>query len=566
MQQNSNKEATNQHDSNLIIIKDQIPEKTLRPYMLSEDRLTMLQRYRVYVNGYNEYVKKRNEDIKIYNKRVSEFVTTHKLEQQAIVANSNFKNKIHKGIKVKWLSIKDYNLFVASQNGTMLLLTKKLHRKIKAMHERTFEVILWQYGNQLADLRNHLKTLDTKLGVSFPKAKITSTGIAHLTNDGQPRILYSSRTVQNHIYRLRDAGILTEYRFHGSKKPVNFFINKAIFCMHEKQITLNDNQVVKVVLMQNFQDKSEDTRTFTKEIIKKVGNVDNHSQDAEVFSFAAENSNKNKNTYKNTRSDSPHKKSNQNEGKLGGGENFPKNELSEYLRGQVLYKTVFLNALTEHHYDTYSFSASNMTRRLETEARQGAMSREEFRELLLQQFVKIAAPIWKGQNVYYGSWHNAYLQIDDEYLCNPNGSIPRKETLLYMFGFLVYRIGRAKRFFRSKKQYVIHFPSIYFDATRKQPSEGGFAYTVKWLKQYQKYQDLRATRKQQAATKAGARRRQKTNEEKVRDQIKLYIKGTIALPQVYTYIETNKGIPNYFITEVPRLLRLLTNKEFDLYE
>ena len=135
-----------------------------------------------------------------------------------------------------------------------------------------------------------------------------------------------------------------------------------------------------------------------------------------------------------------------------------------------------------------------------------------------------------------------------------------------MFGFLIYRINRAKRFFKSKKEYCIHFPCIYFDPTRKRPSEGGFAYTVEWLKQYQKYTDMRATRKQQAAGKAGARRRQQTSEEKVRNKIKLYIKGEFSLPQLYTYIETNKGIPNYFVTEVPRFIEIETNKEFDLYE
>jgi uncharacterized protein (DUF2461 family) len=134
-----------------------------------------------------------------------------------------------------------------------------------------------------------------------------------------------------------------------------------------------------------------------------------------------------------------------------------------------------------------------------------------------------------------------------------------------MFGLLVYRINRAKRFFQSKKQYRIHYPCIYFDASRKKQYEGGFAYTLEWLKQYQKYRDLRATRKQQNATKAGRRRRQQTNEEKVRNQIKLYLKGRITLPQIYNYIETNKGIPNYFIGEVPRLLEIVTNKEFDLY-
>ncbi|EDP96220.1 hypothetical protein U8527_08920 [Kordia algicida OT-1] len=560
-----NSTATVQNGSSFIIIKDRIPKKTLRPYILSEDRLQMLKRYRSFVNSYNDSVKELNKEVSVYNKSVQEFIATYNLKQQAVTAQFNFENRQQQNSKVKWLSIKDYNSLVASTNGNMLLLPKRKYSKIKAMHERTFEVILWLYGNQLSELRKHLTALDTNLAVSFPKVKITATAIAHLTNDGERRILYSSRTVQNHIYRLRDAGIITDYSFHGTKKPVHFFINEAIFQMHDKSLTSDDNQTVTDFLTKKVRDKSEDTRTFTKEIIKKVGNVDNHSQNSEVFSFATENSSKNKNPHKIPKKDDRIKFSNENAGKLGG-EIFPKNCLSEYLRSQIQYRSELFQALTANHYDTYSFSASNMNKRLEVEAIKGAMSREEYRELLLQLFLKMAAPIWKDMNVYYGSWHNAYIHIDDEYLRNPNGSIPRKETLLYMFGFLVYRINRAKRFFNSKKVYRIHYPCIYFDPTRKKASEGGFAYTLQWLKQYQKYKDLRATRKQQRATKAGARRKQKTNEEKVRDKIKQYIKDEITLPQIYTYIETNKGIPNYFVSEVPRFIEIETNKEFDLYE
>lgn len=57
MQQDHNKTATDQNDSSFIIIKDQIPKKAFRPYILSEDRLEMLKRYRKYVNGYNDLVK-----------------------------------------------------------------------------------------------------------------------------------------------------------------------------------------------------------------------------------------------------------------------------------------------------------------------------------------------------------------------------------------------------------------------------------------------------------------------------------------------------------------------------
>ena len=536
------------------------------PYFLSEDKSETMQRYRMYVNSYNDKVKLLNKEIKEYNQRVQAFIVENNLKEQAATIQSNFKKQKTGEIINNMLSTADYNALVETKNTSMLLLKKTRYKPLRQAQEGTFEVILWLYSQQLIKLRKQLQLLSDGATVAFPKAQTNSYEIANFTKDGVPRVLQCRNTIRNHIHRLREAGVFAEYQSRGRKKPVSYFINEAIFVFRDNKITATEKQQVSNFKTQKFTLHSVDTRTFTKEIIKKVGNVDNHSQEAEVIPFADEKISKNKNTYKNTKEDKPLKTSNQNAGKLGGGENFPKNELSEYLRSLVQYKSVLLQSLTAHHYNNYSFSASNMNRRLDTESKDGAMSKEEFRELLLQQFLKLAAPIWKGKDVYYGSWHRAYQQIDDEYLRNPNGSIPRKETQLYMFGFLIYRITRAKRFFKSKKQYQIHFPCIYFDATRKLPSEGGFAYTLEWLKQYQKYKDMRMARKQQRATKAGARRRILTTEEKVRDKIKRYIKGEFTLPQVYHYIEQNKGIPNYFVSEVPRLLNTLTHKEFDLYE
>ncbi|MFK7749026.1 MAG: hypothetical protein AB8B65_11580 [Kordia sp.] len=548
------------------LISNYRPTQIECPYFLSEDKSETMQRYRIFINTYNSKVGALNKQVKAYNKRVHTFVAEHNLKAQAATANANFKSQKNNNTFNKELSVDDYNALVETTNSKMLLLTKKRYKAVKQAQEATFEVILWLYSQQLIKLRKQLQLLSDGVAVAFPKAQTNSYEIANFTKDGIARVLYCRNTIRNHIYRLREAGVFVEYQSRGGKKPVNYFINEAIFVFRDNTKASIENQQVSELETQKFTLHSVDTRTFTKEIIKKVGNVDNHSQEAEVISFADEKISKNKNTYKITKEDKPLKTSNQNAGKLGGGENFPKNELSEFLRSQVQYKSVLLQSLTAHHYDNYSFSASNMNRRLSTESTDGAMSKQEFRELLLQQFLKLAAPIWKGKDVYYGSWHKAYEQIDDEYLRNPNGSIPRKQTQLYMFGYLVYRITRAKRFFKSKKQYQIHFPCIYFDATRKRPSEGGFAYTVEWLKQYQKYKDMRTTRKQQRATKAGARRRILTTEEKVRDKVKQYIKGEFTLPQVYHYIEQNKGIPNYFVSEVPRILNTLTHKEFDLYE
>ncbi|AXG70035.1 hypothetical protein KORDIASMS9_02264 [Kordia sp. SMS9] len=549
------------------VISKYRPSHICCPYFLSEDKIETMQRYRIFVNDFNAKIPKLNKEIKLYNERVREFINENKLQTHAFTTASNFSKQKTNGIVNKFLSTKDYNTLVEKLNtDTMLLLYKEKYLPVRHPQEATFELILWFYSQQLIKLRKQLQRLSDNAKVAFPKVHTNSYEMANFTKEGIPRVLHCQNTIRNHIKRLYKAGVFEQYQVRGRKKPVNYFINEAIFVFRDKQKTDTDNQQVNQYKTQNLSVYSVDTRTVTKKRIKKVGNVDNHSQEAEVVSFADEKISKNKNSYKITTKDEALETSNQNAGKLGGREIFPKNKLSEYLRSQTLYRSEFLQALTEHHYDTYSFSAAQMNRRLDTEAITGALSKEEFRELLLQLFLKMAAPIWKGKEVYYGSWHNALVQLDDEVLRNPNGSIPRKETQLYMFGFLVYRINRAKRFFKRKKQYQIHFPCIYFDATRKRASEGGFAYTIEWLKNYQKYQDMRVTRKQQNATKAGTRRRVMTAEEKVRAKVKQYIKGEFTLPQVYHYIEHNKGIPNYFVSEVPRILNILTHKEFDLYD
>ncbi|AXG68226.1 hypothetical protein KORDIASMS9_00418 [Kordia sp. SMS9] len=537
------------------------------PYFLSEDKIETMQRYRIFINDFNAKLPKLNKEVKQYNQKVRTFIKEHNLQAHAYTITTNFKKQKTNGTVNSQLSTSAYNALVENINtDSMLLLYKEKYLPVRQPHENIFEVILWLYSQQLIKLRKQLQLLSDDAKVAFPKVHTNSYEIANFTKDGVARILYCQNTILNHIKRLYKAGVFEQYQSRGRKKPVNYFINEAIFVFRDKQNPTTENQHISDFKPQKLVLHSVDTRTITKKRIKKVGNVDNHSREAEVDSFADEKISKNKNSYKITTKDEALETSNQNAGKLGAREIFPKNKLSEYLRSQIQYRSEFLQALTEHHYDNYSFSAAQMNRRLDTEATTGALSKEEFRELLLQLFLKIAAPIWKGKDVYYGSWHNALVQLDDEVSRNPNGSIPRKETLLYMFGFLVYRINRAKRFFRRKKQYQIHFPCIYFDATRKRANEGGFAYTLEWLKNYQKYQDMRATRRQQNATKAGVRRRVMTAEEKVRAKVKQYIKGEFTLPQVYHYIEHNRGIPNYFVSEVPRILNILTHKEFELYE
>lgn len=554
------------------IYTNHIPKRVNNPYLQAEDRASMLQEYRIYINTYNNQVDTLNKHIEDYNLRVTTFIKKYCLEKQAETAQSNFNKQKVNGVKNKWQSIKDYNKSIEDTNGKLLLLKKRFHTTIKANQERTFEVILWLYSKQLAELRTHLNSLKDDTSIPFPKVRITSTRIANLTKDGVVRILYSSRTVKNHIYRLRDAGIITGYEFKGTKKPVHFHINPSILVFRDRQISAIENEQISPFLMKKFPNKGERTSTLSKKTLKKIANVDNHSLESGAKNkFLRDNAiveekiDNDKNVDRNAQNDTTSKKAKQNNGKLGGGEKKTQNHLSQYLRQELLDKKDFLKAITAQQYSEYVFSHTKNRKRYETESKTGALSREEFRELLLQEFLKIAAPIWKDKQVYYGSWHNAYDHVHDEYLLNLRGNVPSKETLLYLFDLLLYRIEKAKRFFRKQQQYQIHFPCIYFDPTRTTASEGGFAYTLEWLKKYQRDKENRHKRKTKRALLGGKRRKLKSTEEKVRAQVKRYVKGEINLPKLYNYVETNKSIPNYFIAEIPRLVRILTSKEYDLY-
>ena len=552
-----------------MVISDTISSDIYRAKIGPSERATMLQNYRIFVDQYNKSVDTLNKSVDQYNKSVAEFVETNQLQVHAKTAFDNFEDTTHQGNHIKWLSTKEYNNLVEDKNGNMLLLKKRKYMKLKQPQERIFEVILWIYSEQINSLTTHLESLSSDLKISYQKARVTSTQIAHLKKEGIPRILYTDRTIRNHIYRLRDTGVIYNYSFHGTKKPVKFHISNKILVLSDQKTSVSENQYVNSFLRKKFPNKDEVTCSIFKENIKKEGNVDNHSfakgQKSTIFDISniASNGSNDMSLHKNTLPDRPKKNDPVKQGQKtsGGG----KNLLSEHLREQILDRHDMVEALTNGTYSNYVFHATNNRKRYESEANNGAMAREEFRILLLQQFIKIAAPIWKNHAVFAGSWMLAYQAIFDEFLLNSNGSIPSKLTLMVEFDCLLYRINRSKRFFRKKKDYPIHYPSIYFDPTRKLAKEGGFAYTLKWLKVSQKRKSNLENRKAKRIAEAGKRRKTLNADEKVRKLIKEYLKGGISLPTVFEKIETNPSIPNYFIGEVPRLLELLNAKHHNLY-
>jgi hypothetical protein len=252
------------------LISNYRPSHIACPYFLSEDKIETMQRYRKFINEFNGKIPQLNKEVNAYNERVRAFITENNLQAHALTITTNFRKQKTHGILNSKLATKDYNSLVETMNtDSMLLLYKEKYQPVRQAQEATFEVILWLYRQQLIKLRKQLQLLSDDARVAFPKVHTNSYEIANFTKDGIPRVLHCQNTIRNHIKRLYKAGVFEQYQSIGRKKPVNYFINEAIFVFRDKQKSDTENQNVSDYKSQKLVLHSVDTRTNTKEILKK---------------------------------------------------------------------------------------------------------------------------------------------------------------------------------------------------------------------------------------------------------------------------------------------------------
>lgn len=520
--------------------------------ILKAQRVMMLQNYRRYVAQYNAEIAKHNAEIAKYNAERFVFIAQNKLENAAKKAQSNFYRKYNQ------VSTLEFNKCVelANQNSTIALLQKRKLEPVRKNTEHTFALILWKYALQI-DEHNKLK-LKYNTGCSRPiqRLKINATELSKTKFDDVPALFYCAKTIRNHISRLKSAGILFDYEFHGSQKPISCYISPQILVIYDlstKKNTFAENQLFSYNYGKNFPNKEIVTSTsVNKEDI--IENVNKHSSDKEKidkqFSSIVTSGEVIQEQLQG------HLKRNEaSQDKLGGApEILPKK--SESLLKNILTQYDLAHNLQSGTYNKYRFTHRSA---FIYEIHSGDLTKEEYRELLLQTFFKMSAALWRDlpedKRVRVGSWYNAYTFAKESLLLTHNNELPTKKVAFYLFENLIYRLTNAKHFFRKRPEYNILYPSQYFDPYRKTAKSGGFAYTEKFLKDRDKRRERKEKLFDKVQKEAGKRNVNYKAIEFLQQKCKQMVTGKITLEQLYNYAYDNRNIPFKVRQRLPEFIQ-----------
>lgn len=539
---------------------DAVPLIIKKQNIFLAQRREILQKYRAYVQEYNQGILKQNRAILDHNSNVMSYVAQFNLYKKQEDVTAKLNNRIGR------VSINEFNQAAKLANKVMgqSLIEMKKHSKIRKALEHTFSNIIFSYALQMDKKNSVLENVGAPTTRALQKVEVNPHALTLMTVDGVTALDYHPKTVSNHVKRFADAGILSGYEYRGQNKPVKYYVNNRILVVFDqisRKKIIAENQHFTSPSWKSLSHNKRDTKDYLNK--KKITeNVENHSHDKGENGKHFPLMQSLQDMYKNPQAALASQSSTLNapgaaqntHNNASGGSGFIKKQsaLSDSLYSEIMDISEFMEDLTGGKFNNFRF---RIRKQLEAEAYRGDLDRNEFRELLLQIFLKIAAPIWKNHTPFMASWRKAWNLINETMLTNPNGSCPNKSTLIYLFDNLVWRITWAKSYFRKHKDFNALFPSDYFDPTRKTQKSGGFAYTLEPFKNHQKYQENKE--KQIAKRNAMAGKRNKTYKaiELVEKKVRALINGKCSIIELDDYVRTNANIPWAIKNKLPEYIQ-----------
>ena len=227
-----------------------------RPAINKDAFAATLSNYRIFVGQANAQIDLLNKEVRSHNKTVK---TPTKTLQQFV--------KLFQG-KDSHLEPEDYNKEVdnfCSVHGQYL--RKKNQPTIKPSAEIVFAGILHLYSAQLRQLCNRRDTHNIQYAMSLPRVEVNTEFLSKLQRDGLSSMNFCKKTLRNHRSRLEKIGVLQDYEYHGTQKPVDYRINPSILAVAEREtprILNTENQPVNLAQGKKLPDNDVDTRTNLK--------------------------------------------------------------------------------------------------------------------------------------------------------------------------------------------------------------------------------------------------------------------------------------------------------------
>tara|TARA_B110000908_G_scaffold43041_1_gene52364 strand:- start:1541 stop:3364 length:1824 start_codon:yes stop_codon:yes gene_type:complete len=501
------------------------------PYLDTSAVKETMRSYRSYVYQYNKMVLKQNKEISKYNLNIAN--PTNAKEKKLVLKfkqdyNSSFTSNYND--KVEEYNTKHGNFFKKRKINTIKYQTEIIFHTLVGFYVKQLKI------KNLIALQSNKSTRVEKN--KLPKLDLDHRKIATHNIDDIPRLSISKKTVQNHVKRLREAGVLINYRYINQNKPISINFNPKILVILEgKQPKRQNskNQSLNPLIGKNLHDNNE---TISAKLNKKKikdnpkGIVDIRKELTLSFNSLSAKA------YKNTEGITNKKSRTSGSdfvGKYG--------QKSNKLREKILDDYDFANKLASKEFENYKPIEYYI---LKQEELYGTLTVLEFRKLLLQDFIKSSYKLWKTREVYFGVWLKAIRYVQNNYFKSEI-----KEILCQSVPQHRWRLEFARKWF-LKKKFNSLFPYQYFDLTRTQTNEVGYVGSYKVWKTYQRINKdtlLEAKNLQQAAAHRKEMLSQRT---RLKKWITKYEKGSISYDELFTYATTS--LHHSLVLQIPLLL------------
>ncbi|CAL2108638.1 conserved hypothetical protein [Tenacibaculum sp. 190524A02b] len=500
------------------------------PYLDREAVKNTMANYRAYVVKYNLKVQKENTLINEYNNTIVRYVNDLTKKEKSL-KETFIKNS-------KNLNTWEYNKLVEKENFINPIHAKKRIQRVKYHHEITFHVLVGFYVSQLKARNLFLMQMNKPTSVkksSLPKLKIDHRKLSTHTIDNLIRLDYSKRTAQEHVKRLLEAGILCNYQYINQNRPIQVNFNLDVLevldgNLPEKQNTVN--QLVKSSNQQFQPDNNDTTRTLIKRkeiedcvkntVLKKCGSI--QETDSEI--------------YKNTRLIGTQFQ------KAGG---TPKkiNTLTNNFLNRLEHPQELAEALAAGNYKHYKGLRYDYFEKI---IQYGQVSFQEFKEIVIQDFIKQSAKIWgANHNVYVGEWRKAINLLQHNLFKN----ITRKENIIKKLREYRWKLNFARKWF-IKNNHNALYPSWYFDPTRTKQEEIGFYGLHKIWTKHLEYLKQTSNNRKNRIKKSNARKRVISNSKKMRNALNKFFNEKCSVIELYDYV--NNNLPQNYSTQLATLI------------
>lgn len=516
------------------------------PFINTQDFADTMDNYERYIAAYNDQVLQENADVKKYNMLVDAMLKAKKADLKAVkLLQQDFKKDNNA------LFVRHYNKKVEQYNTTHgPTLHKRKFVQVKWNSILIFKAILGFYTSQIK--KNNLTRRNGRITTvrQLEKVKIDSNQLANATVDGTIRNPIHKKTFQRHTKRLREAGVLTDYTFINSQKPILCNINPKILVISDIENSKTQN-----TQKQSFTQIGSTKRTDNNHTTRT--NKDNIKMKEDFITKSSENASNNGNEthiYKNTSRSNEKIETQANQAAKNSSfeqqQIIKAHQTSAILRNKILDQIEFAEKLHANHFEHYTKIPLNV---LVNEVKYGTLDKEEFRLVVIQDTIKQLAKRWANMpNLHIGSWVNALKIIDANWLVTFNGFVFNKPTILEHAQQYNWRAKYVNRWFKKNTNRRILYPSEYFNPNRTHSFECGWQFTAqKYKATVTKAPQLRT----EAKTEAKKRKAYNVKLKQLKTQVRMYADGKKTIDDVQFYLETN-GFPE----SIKKLLASEINK------